>query len=800
MRNVTLNDQRLATDDQFLDHVKLPGGHGRLLASARQARDPAASIRIVADYFRTRQAPIWPFYMHGTAWLERDGHATVMAKADQLLRNRFQNSWPPYASADLARQDGRVDWSKGLEQLSTSIGRNTFVPELTTAFALTGETAYLKKAWELIRSFVEAHPFVLDEKYIEDPDRTFGLPPNNGLDMVARAARWLDFMHSGALHAPGVLSDADVFWFVKQCWFYAMQFSRFCGNPMRRDNHHLTDHGHGPLLFGAMFPEFSVARDLLAQGRRTFQFHMRSNLLDDCVYAEHCTKYQYHVFFTYANALALDKVNRLRQFSPGQRQRLTRWAEFFGQACKPDGILAEYGDEFGASLAHFFSSLAAPCMSPELAVMADALGYAPGELCTETPASLARRFQGWEPGSPPHVGLSSWFRKGATCQRVAAAQAPAAVQYANGGFTFFRSAWDRQADFLGVAHYTDSLPHSHTHWDMLSFNLHTQGQTLIGDPATKLYGTGLYGTGGLSRGYMYAPDAHNCLIMNDDTLKPLAALSHGCCWGGYPPRHGLGLFQAGGPVEIAEIWHDAYAPTRHRRYIVHLRGLGFAFVDLLSRPGLDVRPHQYSQRLHFEGDVAIAPQVPRPGGTLRVSRAGAMCRIVPGRETHTVWKSWHDERLAGVPGVPADKVKPAPWVAEVTRRVEGPAVFTTFLLTGASARLKGVEARYLGGRPGEWAYQQHDALSAHELDLGPLGFLWIASCPYGQPLQTAAFTTDAELAVVLTDAKRQIGHWALAKGSHLAVNSKTLVTGRQRSWVTGQTREPALRATRETDA
>ena len=75
-------------------------------------------------------------------------------------------------------------------------------------------------------------------------------------------------MHSGAFQIPGIMSDEDVVWFVKQLWFYAMQYYRFCGDILRRDNHHLVDHGHGPLILGIMFPEFSVSRALVRSGRK----------------------------------------------------------------------------------------------------------------------------------------------------------------------------------------------------------------------------------------------------------------------------------------------------------------------------------------------------------------------------------------------------------------------------------------------------------------------------------------------------------------------------------------------------
>ena len=773
MQAVAFCDQRRATDEQFLEHLRLPGASGRRLGVARKTGDAAQAVRIVATHFRTRARPCWPFYMHGTAWLERNNHAKVLDKAQALLRHRFQSSWPPYASVDLGRNGG-VDWGKGLAQLSGNISRNTFVPELTTAFSLTGDVVYLHKAWGLIRSFVRAHPFVLDPHYLEDPDRTFGYPPNGAGELALRAARWLDFMHSGALQVPGVMSDREVFWFMKQGWFYAMQMYRLCGDTMRRDNHHLGDHGYGPYLLGVMFPEFSVARALEKQGRQTFLFHVESNLFDDGGYAEHCTKYQYHIFYSYAAGLALAQANGTRLFSAAQEARLAKWAQFLARACKPDGILVEYGDEFGAPLAHFFSTLTAPVLSPGLAAVARALGYTPGRACIESPARLARFFGKWTRGQPPRIGLSSWFDPAAACQISETALPRGSAQYKHSGFTFFRGGWDKQADFLSVAHYTDSLPHSHTHWDMMSFVLHTQGQTLIGDPATWLYGVGSPEL----RGYAYSVDAHNCLVMDDDTLKPLKALSHRCCWGGYPPRHGLGIFKAGGPIEVAELWHDAYAPTRHRRYSVHLNGIGFALVDLLSRPGLDLRPHQYSQRFHFEGDVRIFPGQPGRGHPLAATREGASCLIVPGREADTDWKSWHDERLVNTYGVPRRKVKGGPWVAELTRCIEGPSVFTSFILTRAAKSFSGL--RYLGSAPAQRTYQQHDGVSAHRLDLGAGGTVLLASCPYGKTCSSAEFSTDAELAVAILDTKGAVRHWALARGSRLTVNGKKLTHGRKR--------------------
>ncbi|MBI3829338.1 MAG: heparinase II/III family protein [Planctomycetes bacterium] len=567
-----------------------------------------------------------------------------------------------------------------------------------------------------------------------------------------------------------------------------MQFYRFVGDEMRRDNHHLVDHGHAPFVLGTMFPEFSVSKAMAEQGRKTILHHFGHNVFKDGGYAEHSTKYQYHITYHYLNPHALAMANGVDLFSSAQLALLAKWVEFNANACKPDGVLADFGDEFGGSLAYLFGSLAVPVMTPRLAAISRALGHEPGSLNYETPASLAKRFKDWKPSTPPRIGLSPFFTKDRTVGKPAAAALPKpeAVRYPNGGYTFFRNGWSRQADYLAVAHYTDCMPHGHTHWDMMSFVLHTQGVTLIGDPATWIYSDKRNFESTEMRGYAYSPESHNCLIMNDDTLKPLKALGHGCCWGGYPPKHGLGLLQAGGPIEVAELWHDAYAPTRHRRFVVHVRGIGFVFVDLLARAGLDLRPHQYSQLYHFEGGVEMTPSQPKAGQTVRAWKEPASCFVVPGAEAETQWKAWRDERLADLYGVsrsPEGKRGPAPWVAELTRRIQGPSVFTNFLITSPAKDLAKVpSARYLGSTPAKWQFQQHEGLSAHALSLGAHGTLLVASCPYGRSLDHAELATDAELAVALLDGRGKLSTWCLVRGSRLSVLGKGVYRGKKAEW------------------
>ncbi len=793
MRDIPFTHQAATTDEQFLAHLDV--------------RD--RSVAGVAKHFRTRKAPAWSFYSHGSPWHETDAVGPVIEKANSLINGRFRNSWPPHQWMDLAGARGEVDWRRGISEARTSITRGTWITELSTAFALTGDVKYASKAMQLIRSFVASSPFVLDPRFVEDHDTYFGGEGDSTQTTSYRLFRLTDFLHSGAMHGGGpraACSDDDVFWLVKQIWFYTMQFARLLGDELRRDNHHLLDHGHVPFVIGLAFAEFSVSKELVREGARVIRHHFGHNLLADGAYAEHSADYQYHVLFHFMHPHGVAQANGFRLFNESQVKKLRKWVEFSARCGKPDGMLPAIGDEPGRPLHHLFGTLATPVMDKSIAAMARGLGCVPGKQKVATAADVSRAMKRWTPGERFAFGLSEYYTTPPARPDPRQLPKPATCQYPSGGYTFFRSAWSPQADYLAVSHFAGDYG-AHAHWDMMSFILHTRGKTLIGDPAAWLYvSPRFHGHGGekgeiqnfrreprpyqatfagnsgcpLFRGYSYSVHAHNCLVMNDDTLKPLEAMNHGTFWGGWPPKHALGIFEAGGAIEVAEVWHDANAPTRHRRFFVHIVGIGFALVDLLSkRPNLS--PHQYSQYFHFEGDVGIAPASPRNGEALRASDGEAMCLIVPGAEAESRWRTFRDAYLDDVYGVP--RSKGPPWIAELTRRVRGHAVFTHFILTQHAAKTENARCRYLGDRASAWLDWQHDGFSANVLDLGEAGALLVAGAPYGTPVRSAELQTDAELAVVHLSPRGKIQSWSLIRGSRLIVAGKTIYSGRRREWL-----------------
>jgi hypothetical protein len=534
---------------------------------------------------------------------------------------------------------------------------------------------------------------------------------------------------------------------------------------------------------------------MVAQGARVIQYHFGGNLLKDGAYSEHSAEYQYHILYHFCHPLGVAQAAGIRLFSETQVGLLRKWVQFSLRAAKPNGYLPAIGDANGRPIVYLMGSLAGPVMTAELASAARAMGIPPGKNVMNSMGEVGRQVARVEPGQGAKVGLSAYFldkdkKTTGTCRE------PTTCQYPYGGYTFFRSDWTPGADYLAVSHYPPGILGGHAHWDPMSFILHTKGRTLIGDPASNLYeDRRFHGHGGenpnpppggrakptLHRGYSYSVNAHNCLVMNDDFLKNLEAMNHGTFWGGYPPVHRTGIFQAGGAIEVAEIWNDANAPTRHRRFVIHLRGIGFAFVDILKSSKPRMIPSQYSQYFHLEGDVEITPESPGAGAAMKVFQDEAACLLVPGGEVDTRWRSFRDEYLDDLYRVPTSKG--LPWVVELTRRIRGEAVFATFLLTQAGSADSAAE--YLGTTQATYFDWQREGVSANRLSLGEAGTILLASAPFGERVSHADLATDADLAVVLLNNRGKVKHFAMARGSSLVVGGKTLLKGKRKEWVQG---------------
>lgn len=751
-----LEDQRKLKDYEFLKHLCIPG----LKASMSEGE----KVSFVANHFRSRKQPRWPFYMHGTSWLELEGRTGVIKAARAYLKNRFKNSWYPFQTEDLDN-NGEVDWQRGNNKLSTSLCRNSFVPDLTTAFSLTGDIRYLRKCYDLIGGFTQAFPFILEEGFYEDHDSYFGGPGNETLHVARRIARWTDFIYCGALQIEGLLSDREVFLLIKQIWFYAYQFNRLNGDAMRRDNHHLIDHGQTLVNLGIMFPEFSESKAMLSYGQKTLKHHIRMNIFNDGCYAEHSTSYQYHIAYNYLQPLAVARANNILLLSNTETAKLGKWAAFFAHATQPDGMLTSFGDGAGHRLDYFFQTLIPVLNNKRITAIGKSLGYVSSGMVAQSAEELTRIFSDWEPGKAPRNGLTPFYDQNPKSITLSPTTMSLSAQYPHGGFTMMRSDWSKKADFLAVSHYTDSLPHCHAHWDMMSFSLSTNSQAIIGDPASRLYCEQLCQKDvAQTRGYTYGVLSHNCLMVNNDSLKTLEALGHRTSWGGYPPKHKLGIFKKTRKLVLAELYHDAFYPLRHRRFVLQIIGMGYVMVDIMNEERNEaMRPHEYKQLLHFDLGVDVSQSA---GRNLIASKSDTSMHILPGLESAVELEQSKDTWLTGLI-VDGRKLKKMPDVCSIVRSHRDASVFATFYVTQAKPDGNNICLESLNSATTEFRSVQPDGYSAHKLTIKGKGSLLLASSPFGRSVDASGIKTDAQMAVIYYDRHGNLQDWFLHDGKYI---------------------------------
>ena len=177
---------------------------------------------------------------------------------------------------------------------------------------------------------------------------------------------------------------------------------------------------------------------------------------------------------------------------------MRKWVEFSARCGKPNGMLPGIGDEPGRPLHHLFGTLATPLMDKHLAAMARAdSGMRAGRrhphrsrdavramaiARDEEVGEAARRCQ-----PAVRFGLSEYYttppRKPDPKQLPHARDVPISRTAA----TRSSAASGARTPTTSPSPISPATTAAHAHWDMMSFTLHTQGKTLIGDPAAWLY-------------------------------------------------------------------------------------------------------------------------------------------------------------------------------------------------------------------------------------------------------------------------------------------------------------------------
>lgn len=609
--NEVLADQRTLSDEDFFGGLDLEYKPLRAVKAALKQRDLVTARAVVLKHFRTRSRPRMTQYRTDPHWSDW-GEVTVRKRADALAENKHYNSDSTLVDVGGGpAEHGGIDWDKALKS-THEICRQGAMATLALAWsqATTAQDRrrYAETSERWLRGLVAARPFVLDAGFHRESFAEFSESHWQQLMTSYVMFHWGDVLDSPMFRTPGGLSDEFAWWFLKQYWFLAFQFTRLLGGSWRADNHHLMERGVTLYYLGVQFPEFQRARQLEEYARLTILRHFDHNVLPDNVGSEHCSAYNYRCLVRYAMPLSVARANGRTLLGKQREKRLQDWLEYHAWICAPDGRLADTGDGEASNLYRIAEQSGALLGNRVVKGVLESLGQA-------GPVNPA--FQ------------ASWGK----VKPLVPKQVSRIYPYA--GHLAMRDGWRRDSMFLHMAIKNQSLYDIHTHWNTFEFTLAAHGKRLIGNPATRTYGL----PKGVTRGFYFSMDAHNTLIIDDDTLKSHRALASK--WGLQPPRiqSACSCLNAAGRYDYASFTHHGYLPLIHRRDVLFVRGryvimtdgitMDFREVNAVFGSEGDIRPHTYRQRIHFE--TGVCARAGQQGGSVVAGDAssGAGVLIVP---------------------------------------------------------------------------------------------------------------------------------------------------------------------------
>lgn len=608
--NDLLNDERSFTDEEFFAGLDLAYKPLKALKEAVAKGDLPAARAAVLLHFRTRTRPVVTRYHTDPHWSDW-GKITVCMRADALVENKcYEDEKTAIDISGGPREQGGIDFRRAFK-ITHEIRRQGSMATLAHAWSLAQtpeqKHRYADALQRWIRGYLAAAPFIVSPEFHRETFGEFGGPNREQLTSCYVLFHWGDVLDSPLFRTPGALPDEFAFLLLKQYWFLAFQFTRLLGASWRADNHHLMERGVAPYYLGVQFPQFKRAAEMEEYGRLIIMRHFDHNVLADNVGSEHCSAYNYRCFIRYAMPASIARANGRSLLGKARERRLQEWLEYHAYICAPDGRLVDTGDGEGSSLYRIAEESGA--MFGNRCVKGVLEGLRGDGLVN--PAFQAR----WDrvrPSLPKH---------------------PSRI-YPQAGHLVMRDGWKSDSIFLHMAIKNHSLYNIHTHWNTFEFTLAAHGKRLIGNPTARTYGM----PQGLTRGFYFSMDAHNTLIIDDDSVKSHRALAN--AWGLQPPRIATAhTCLNAGTFDYATFTHRGYLPLIHRRDVLFVRGryaimtdgitMDFAeFNTVFDREG-DIRPHTYRQRIHFETDVA-AEAGPQPNSILaRDAASSAGVLIVP---------------------------------------------------------------------------------------------------------------------------------------------------------------------------
>jgi Heparinase II/III N-terminus/Heparinase II/III-like protein len=415
------------------------------------------------------------------------------------------------------------------------LSRFPFVYALVRAYAVTGDSKYVRKFWELFESWVENNPLETGVNY------------KCGQEMSLRLMAWIFGLYAFLEHPE--TTPKRITTILKMIYYHTDHIDRHFEFALKsvRNNHTISE-AAGMYTVGLLFPFFDKSKKWKEKGKKYLELEGLRQIYVDGSYLQHSMNYQRLVVQDYTWVLQLAKLNN-DEFSEELRERVKKCVLFlYNNQDEYTGRLPNYGMNDGALIHPLASN--------------DYLDYRP-QLNAAWYVLTGNRL--YERGL--HDENLLWLCGVKSLGVPLNAPKRGSKEYSIGGYYTIRS--QNSHGFIRCTSYKDRPYQA----DMLHFDLWWKGYNVLADA-----GTYSYNTEQKWQSYFNGTSSHNTVMIdNKDQMEKASRF----IWLNWTKSKTL-CFKQIGNINVFEGEHYGYLPLIHRRAVLNIEDNWIVIDDIFG--------------------------------------------------------------------------------------------------------------------------------------------------------------------------------------------------------------------------
>lgn len=215
------------------------------------------------------------------------------------------------------------------------LSRFSFAYTLVRAFALTNDSKYVEKFWEITEDWIEKNPNQLGVNY------------KCCQEMSIRLMAWIFALYAFKDHPSS--TDDRIFKLLKSIYLHSEHIEKHFEFSLRavKNNHTITE-AVAMYTVGVLFPFFNGSKRWRKKGLKHLQQEAMNQIYEDGSYLQHSSNYHRLMLQDYTWAIQLGKLHG-ENFSPSFLERVNKAIKFlYSQQITENGRVPNYGMNDGA--------------------------------------------------------------------------------------------------------------------------------------------------------------------------------------------------------------------------------------------------------------------------------------------------------------------------------------------------------------------------------------------------------------------------------------------------------------------